>query len=115
MQRIQRRLHAARVLQRAIDGCEHHRRHGDSFGNNQSDLCCDTPGQVNASAGSLNDRRYHPSAPDHALLQVDEFNLVAAAALDEAAILQLHGPEPLRRSWPQFTKVWSQAPPADGI
>lgn len=94
-------------------GHEHHHQHGDSHGNDQSDLCCDILGPMSAAADSLNNPLYHPSTPDHAPLPVDGFNLVAAAATDEAPSLKMHGPEPPRQSWPQFTKVWSQAPPAD--
>lgn len=93
----------------------HEHSHGDSHSNDQSDLCCEILGQVEAAASSLNNPLYYPSAPAHAPLPVDGFKLVAAAAIDEATSLQLHGPPPPRRSWPQFTKVWSQAPPADHI
>ena len=97
----------------ASHGHEHHHTHGDSHSNNQSDLCCDILGQLYVAADSLNKPLYLPSAPDHAPLPIEGFVLVAAAATGEAASLLLHGPEPPRRSWPQFTKVWSQAPPAD--
>ena len=99
----------------AVDGYENHRPHGDSHGNDQADLCCDILAQVYASAGSLNAPLYLKSVLDYAPLPIDGLNFVAAAATDEIASLQLHGPEPPRRSWPQFTKVWSQAPPADRI
>lgn len=99
----------------AVDGYESHHLHGDSNGNDQADLCCDILAQVHASAGSLNVPLYHKSVLDYTPLLIDGTNLFAAAAIDEIASLQLHGPDPPRQSWPQFTKVWSQAPPADRV
>lgn len=99
----------------AVDGYENHRPHGDSHGNDKDDLCCDILAQVYASAGPLKVPLYHKFVSDYGPLSIDGLNLVAAAATDEAVSLQLHGPEPPRRSWPQFTKVWSQAPPADHV
>lgn len=107
--------HAGHSAAPAVDGYEKHRPHGDGHGNDQSDLCCDILAQVYVSAGSLNDPLYHQPTSGYAPLPIAGLNLLAAAASDETASLQMHGPEPPRRSWPQFTKVWSQAPPADRV
>lgn len=88
--------------------------HGGNHAKDQSDLCCDVLGQVQVAAASIDNFLYQPPAPDQTHFLADgDFHLVAADASDEAINLQ-HGPDPPpRRSWPQFSKIWSQAPPAD--
>lgn len=98
-----------------FDGFDSHRAYGRSHDNGQADVCCDILAQVYTSAGPLNDPLYHQSIPNYAPLPSIGPNLIAAAAINEAVSLQLHGPEPPRQSWPQFTKIWPQAPPANQV
>jgi len=93
-------------------GHEHRYAHGTGGDNHHSDLCCDILGHSYSAVESANSPLKNAAVPDHAPMLLVASFLVAATPTDEAINPPRHGPGPSPRPWPQFTKVWSQAPPA---
>lgn len=93
-------------------GHEHHPTYGSGGGSFQSDPCCDILGHTYAASESANILPQYTAPPDRAPMLLERSFHLAATPTDEVISQLRPGPEPPPRPWPQFTKTWSQAPPA---